>query len=121
MCIRDRKYTKNIDIRDDLNRNMLHRILYHRLPPAQKPLLAELVATGVDLNAQSISGATPCHEAVLRNASIIPELVALGADPQIRDLRGRSVIDVLRQSIEQKWTFHEESAIALKRLGGSNE
>ena len=38
-------WTKNADIRDDLNRNMLHRIVYHRLPPAQKPLIGELVSS----------------------------------------------------------------------------
>ncbi len=109
-------WTKNADIRDDLNRNMLHRIMYHRLPATQLPLLAELVAAGVNLNAQSISGATPCHEAVFRNALIIPELVALGADPTLRDMQGRTVSDVLRQSIDQQWTFSQESAQALIQL-----
>lgn len=109
-------YSEAIDIRDSLNRNMLHRMLYHPLPRDQHLLLKQVVEAGADLNAQSIGGATPCHEAVFRNAALIPELVRLGADPTICDLRGRTVSDLLRQSVEEEWTFHEESTRALESL-----
>ena len=110
------KFTHSIDIRDSFNRNLLHRMVYHRLPEDQKPLIQEVVQAGVDVNAQSVGGATPCHEAVFRNAGLIPELVRLGADLDIRDLQGRTVRDFLRISVEQEWTFHEHSAQALKSL-----
>lgn len=95
------KLTHAIDFRDNLNRNMLHRLLYCALPQDQKSLITELVQAGVDLNGQSVGGATPCHEAVFRSAAIIPELVLRGADPNIQDQQGRTVNDVLRMSIEQ--------------------
>ncbi len=113
------KHTKSPDIRDALDRNMLHRILFHRLPENHRHLLKDLVDAGVDLNAQSIGGATPAHHAVFRNATLIPELVALGANLELRDIRGRTVRELLRESIEQKWTFYEESVSTLQLLDRS--
>jgi ankyrin repeat protein len=79
----------------------------------------QLVDAGVDLNAQSIGGSTPCHLAVYRNASFIPSLLARGADPAIRDLQGRTVFDLLQLSIDEKWTYHEESVSALQKISVS--
>ncbi len=42
------RYSDNNDIRDTLNRNILHRMLYHRLPQEQRLLLSQLVEAGVD-------------------------------------------------------------------------
>ena len=75
---------------------------------------------GVELNAQSIGGSTPCHLAVYRNASYIPALIARGADPAIRDLQGRTVFDLLHLSIDEKWTFYEESVAALMKISTSS-
>jgi ankyrin repeat protein len=61
-------------------------------------------------------GSTPCHLAVYRNASYIPKLISKGADPNIRDVHGRTVFDLLQLSIDQKWTFHEESVLALQKI-----
>ncbi|XZE20162.1 hypothetical protein SH449x_000020 [Pirellulaceae bacterium SH449] len=106
---------------DDLRRNVMHRILFHRVPEAQTDLVLELATTGVDLNAQSIGGATPCHIAVFRNASLIPKLVEKGADVNIRDFRGLTVMDLLKRSVEEMCTFHEENAKVLNQLqGGQN-
>jgi len=110
------QFTKATNIRDSLNRNMLHRLLYHRLADDQQQLIEELVKKGIDVDAQSIGGATPSHEAVYRNALVIPHLVRFGAKTDIRDLQGRTVLDLLRLSVTQKWTFHEESEQALALL-----
>jgi ankyrin repeat protein len=101
---------------DDLGRNVMHRILFHRVPEAQTDLVLELASTGVDLNAQSIGGATPCHIAVFRNASFIPKLVERGADVNVRDFRGLTVLDLLKKSVAEKWTFYEENAKVLEQL-----
>ena len=101
---------------DDLGRNVMHRILFHRVPEAQTDLVLELATTGVDLNAQSIGGATPCHIAVFRNASLIPKLVERGADVNVRDFRGLTVLDLLKKSVAEKWTFYEENAKVLEQL-----
>jgi hypothetical protein len=49
-------------------------------------------------------------------SSYIPKLVAIGADPYIRDVHGRTVFDLLQLSIDQKWTFREESVLALQKI-----
>lgn len=110
------KYCKEWNDRDDFQRNVLHRMMYHRVPESQDLLVRDLVDIGVDINAQTIGGSTPCHLAVYRNASFIPKLVSKGADPNIRDVHGRSVFDLLQLSIDQKWTFHEESLLALQTI-----
>lgn len=110
------KYCKEWNDRDDFQRNVLHRMMYHRVPESQDLLVRDLVDIGVDINAQTIGGSTPCHLAVYRNASFIPKLVSKGADPNIRDVHGRSVFDLLQLSIDQKWTFHEESLLALQKI-----
>lgn len=114
------RYWKNWNDRDDLQRNVLHRILYHRVPKSQEGIVTQLVDAGVELNAQSIGGSTPCHLAVYRNASYIPALIARGADPAIRDLQGRTVFDLLHLSIDEKWTFYEESVAALMKISTSS-
>ncbi len=111
------EYSKKPDKRDRLNRNALHFFLFYRVMDSQRSLLRLLVDSGVDINAQSISGATPAHNAVIRNANLIPHLVELGADLQLKDWRGESVIDRLRQSVHEKWTFWEESQQVLEELG----
>jgi ankyrin repeat protein len=113
------RYWKSWNDRDDLQRNVLHRMLYHRVPKSQDGIVMQLVDAGVDLNAQSIGGSTPCHLAVYRNASFIPSLLARGADPAIRDLQGRTVFDLLQLSIDEKWTYHEESVSALQKISVS--
>ncbi len=78
-------------------------ILYHPLLEGQESLVEKLIEAKVDVNAQTISGATPAHIAVGMNAAIIPTLVKGGADLKIRDVRGRTVYDLLRLAIAENW------------------
>lgn len=110
------KYTKNPNARDLLERNALHRFLYHRVDGKQKDLLKLLLDAKIDVNAQSVSGNTPCHVAANRNSHLIPQLVAAGADLSIKNHRGETPIDLLKQSIREKWIFHEENARILAQI-----
>jgi len=100
--------TANQNMRDKLGRNLLHRVLYYPLAKEEEFLLEELIRAKVDVNAQSMFDSTPCHVAVRMNPSVIATLVRAGADPKLRDMRGRSVIDLLRIAIDKGWARKDE-------------
>lgn len=102
------KSTKEPNQTDQLGRNLLHRLLYHPLLIGQEHLVNDLVKAGVDLNAQTISGSTPAHVAVALNPKVIPVLVELGADPNIRDIHNRTVEDLLSLAIREGYPRQDD-------------
>ncbi len=51
------------------------------------------------------------------NAAIIPTLVKGGADLKIRDVRGRTVYDLLRLAIAENWGSKKDCEQVLNVLG----
>jgi ankyrin repeat protein len=100
--------TKDPNQRDELERNLLHLLLYHPLLEGQEVFVDKLIQAGVDVNARTIGGATPSHVAVGMNPSVIPTLIKAGADLEIRDLRGRTVHDLLKLAILEDWGSKDE-------------
>ncbi|MDZ4850797.1 MAG: hypothetical protein SGI77_16035 [Pirellulaceae bacterium] len=112
--------TKDPNQRDDLGRNLLHLLLYHPLLEGQEIFVEKLIQAGVDVNAQTIGGATPAHVAVGMNPGVIPTLVQAGADLQIRDMRDRTVLDLLNLAIAENWGSKNECKRVLNVLISKN-
>lgn len=67
-------------------------------------LVTTLVDFNVNLDAQDSAGRTAVHYAVSMDSGLesrMPELlISLGADPRIRDARGRTALDEFRESFD---------------------
>jgi hypothetical protein len=72
-----------------------HFVAYHDLSEARR-MLAHYVQHGGDVNAIHERGATALHSAVMSNRGIEEAclLLAFGADPRIKDAKGRTPLDV---------------------------
>jgi ankyrin repeat protein len=112
--------TKEPNQRDELGRSLLHLILYHALLKDQERFVDKLIEAGVDVNSQSIGGATPSHVAVAMNTHVIPTLVKAGADLELKDTLGRSVLDLLQLAIQEEWGSKNECRKVLEWVDQSN-
>lgn len=80
------KYRANIDIRDDLNRGLLHSAAINGYEGIVRTLLKE----GVNFDTQDLNGKTPLHDASRHgNYEIARLLLDSGADQSIKDKHGR--------------------------------
>mmetsp|Transcript_32231 Transcript_32231/g.37870 ORF Transcript_32231/g.37870 Transcript_32231/m.37870 type:complete len:260 (-) Transcript_32231:144-923(-) len=62
-----------------------------------------LVEAGAQVNAQDLQGATPLHVAITKkSAPLVKALVALGADPLIRNAQGKTCTDLLESLATDK-------------------
>lgn len=110
------KYAKDVNVRDPIDRNALHRLLYHRVPDEHLHITKMLIDAGVDVNAKTKAGNTPSHVAVNRNARILRELIMAGADIHQKNDAGESPLELLKRSIQERWHFHAENKVVLDML-----
>ena len=71
---------------------MLHAAVTSDLPPI---FLKHLGVAGVSVNARDAAGCSPLHLAknLPYRSSLVQELLALGADPCLRDARGKTALE----------------------------
>ena len=86
--------TKSPNLVDAFGRNILHLFLFYPRDD-ERPLLNQIIGTGIDPNAKSNSGATACHIAANMNPELIRVLVEAGANAKLQNGRGETVLQTL--------------------------
>ena len=81
---------------DAFGRNILHLFLFYPRDD-ERPLLNQIIGTGIDLNAKSTAGATACHIAANMNPELIRVLVEAGANAKLQNGRDETVVQTLEK------------------------
>lgn len=90
------RYTKSPNQVDAFGRNILHLFLFYPRDD-ERPLLKQIIETGIDLNAKSTAGATACHIAANMNPELIRVLVEAGANAKLQNGRDETVAQTLEK------------------------
>ena len=88
--------TKSPNQVDAFGRNILHLFLFYPRDD-ERPLLNQIIGTGIDLNAKSTAGATACHIAANMNPELIRVLVEAGANAKLQNGRDETVAQTLEK------------------------
>ena len=88
--------TKSPNQVDAFGRNILHLFLFYPRHD-ERPLLNQIIETGIDLNAKSTAGATACHIAANMNPELIRVLVEAGANAKLQNGRDETVVQTLEK------------------------
>ncbi|VDP89222.1 unnamed protein product [Echinostoma caproni] len=75
----------------------------------EKEIIDLLIKNGADINSATIEGNTPLHAAAyVGNADIMKQLLEAGADATLKNAKGLTADDILRESSLKEFESHHE-------------